>query len=62
MKHSNSRNNATTALSERDEVRWLPFLRLLYASLALSGGARRAAAAHLYAVGHRTRLGMMVAG
>ena len=50
------------AVSERDEVRRLPFLRLLYASLALSGGAGRAAAAHLYAVGRRTRLGMMVAG
>jgi len=56
MKHSNSRNNATIALSERDEVRRLPFLRLLYASLALSGGAGRAAAAHLYAVGRRTCL------
>ena len=62
MKHSNSRNNATIALSERDEVRRLPFLRLLYASLALSGGAGRAAAARLSAVGRRTRLGMMVAG
>jgi len=62
MKYSNSCNNAMIAVSERDEVRRLPFLRLLYASLALSGGAGRAAAAHLYAVGHRTRLGMMVAG
>ena len=56
MKHSNSRNNATIALSERDEVRRLPFLHLLYTSLALSGGAGRAAAARLYAVGRWTRL------
>ena len=56
MRYSNSCNNATIAVSERDAVRRLPFLHLLYASLALSGGAGRAAAARLYAVGRRTRL------
>ena len=33
--HSNSRSNATIAVSERDKVGRLLFLRLLYASLAL---------------------------